>query len=77
MVLSVRRWTRRIVFIVLLALFTIVMYNGCRYIAVWIAPEDPYRVPQGSAEKVFRAQPAPLEENTLSDRLRLFYWYGE
>lgn len=77
MVLSVRRWARRLLFLVLLTLFTAAMYGGCRIIAVWINPEDPYRIPQGNAQKVFQPQMMLLEDRTLSDRLRLFYWYGE
>lgn len=77
MVLSVRRWARRLLFLVLLTLLTIAMYGGCRFIAVWITPEDPYRIPQGSAHKVFQSQLMLVEDATLADRLRLFYWYGE
>jgi Protein of unknown function (DUF4227) len=54
------------------------MYGGCRLLAVWIAPDDPYRVPQGHAQKVFKAADQQQGENgSIAERLRLFYWYGE
>lgn len=77
MVVSVRRWVRRIFFVLLLSFFTITMYGGCRFIAVWIAPEDPYRVPQGQALKVFQHDDYQDNGSSIYERLRLFYWYGE
>lgn len=77
MVVSLRRWLRRLMFVLLLCIFTITMYGGCRLLAVWIAPDDPYRVPQGHALKVFGATDQRAENGSISDRLRLFYWYGE
>jgi hypothetical protein len=77
MVVSVRKWLRRLLFAVMLFVFTVVMYGGCRYIAAWIAPADPYRVPQGNALKVFKAETAGAEGASFSERLKLFYWYGE
>ncbi|MFC4808421.1 DUF4227 family protein [Paenibacillus sp. GCM10023250] len=78
MVVSVRRWLRRLLFMLLLGVLTVTMYGGCRMIAVWIAPDDPYRVPQGHALKVFKAADQQEGENgSIAERLRLFYWYGE
>ncbi|RAP76455.1 DUF4227 family protein [Paenibacillus montanisoli] len=77
MVVSVRKWLRRIFFVLLLSFFTITMYGGCRFIAVWIAPENPYRVPQGQALKVFKTEPFQSDSGSIYDRLKLFYWYGE
>ena len=78
MVVSVRSWLRRMLFVLLLCFFTITMYGGCRLLAVWIAPDDPYRVPQGQALKVFEAGDQQQGENgSIAERLRLFYWYGE
>jgi hypothetical protein len=77
MVVSVRKWLRRFIFIALLCILTVVMYGGCRFIAAWIAPADPYRIPQGQALKVFNTQTDWNMESSISERLRLFYWYGE
>ncbi|MBP3964399.1 DUF4227 family protein [Paenibacillus lignilyticus] len=77
MVVSVRRWLRRILFVLLLCFLTITMYGGCRFIAVWITPQDPYRVPQGQALKVFNEEPFQVDASSIYDKLRLFYWYGE
>ncbi len=77
MVVSARSWLRRLFFIVLLSFFTIAMYGGCRFIATWIAPDDPYRVPQGKALKVFNEERLHMDSTTFSERLKLFYWYGE
>ncbi|MBW7458224.1 DUF4227 family protein [Paenibacillus sepulcri] len=76
MVVSLRRWVRRISFALLLAILTILMYGGCRFAAAWIVPSDPYRIPQGHALKVFQPY-AVAEDTSLSERLRVFYWYGE
>ncbi|WP_274651719.1 DUF4227 family protein [Paenibacillus humicola] len=77
MVVSVRKMVRRLIFIVLLVLLTFVTYGSCRYIAAWIAPDDPYRVPQGQALKVFQPGLGGTGSESIVDRLRLFYWYGE
>jgi hypothetical protein len=77
MVVSVRKWLRRLLFAAMLFVFTVAMYGGCRYIAVWIAPADPYRVPQGNALKVFNAEASGMEDTSFTERLKLFYWYGE
>jgi len=77
MVLSIRKWFRRATFLLLLVMLTSVVYDGCRLVGKWITPADPYRIPQGQALKVFgqdgNEQPSP----SISERLRLFYWYGE
>ncbi|MBB3109212.1 hypothetical protein FHS18_001264 [Paenibacillus phyllosphaerae] len=61
----------------ILVLCTTIMYNGCRILGDWITPENPYRVPQGAALKVFGNEQAIEANSTFSERLRLFYWYGE
>jgi len=75
-VLSVRRWVRRITFVLLLVILTLVMYGGCRFAAAWIVPNDPYRIPQGHALKVFHPY-AVVDDSSLAERLKVFYWYGE
>ncbi|MFC5650888.1 DUF4227 family protein [Paenibacillus solisilvae] len=77
MVVSARRWLKRLFFLVLLSFFTIAMYGGCRFIAAYITPTDPYRVPQGNALKVFNQEMLHRDNSTFSERLKLFYWYGE
>ncbi|BBH21065.1 hypothetical protein Back11_24100 [Paenibacillus baekrokdamisoli] len=77
MVLSARKWFRILFFILLLSILTMVMYGSCRFIATWIAPNDPYRIPQGKALKVFNPEMLHTDNTTFSERLKLFYWYGE
>ena len=77
MVVSLRKIFRRLLFVILLSVLTFVMYGSCRYIAAWIAPDDPYRIPQGHALKVFKPDPDGPDAGTISERLKLFYWYGE
>jgi hypothetical protein len=47
------------------------------WIEHWIAPVDPYRLPEGRATKVFRAGDPGRSGVEPADRLRLFLWYGE
>ncbi|MFD0711086.1 DUF4227 family protein [Paenibacillus sp. GCM10027626] len=77
MVLSIRKWLKCAVFIVLLILLTTIVYDGLRLVNAWLAPNDPYRIPQGKALKVFDLEGEQPIKESVADRLRLFYWYGE
>ncbi|MCI3920218.1 YqzK family protein [Paenibacillus sp. TRM 82003] len=77
MILPLRRWLHRLKYIMLFLVLTYAIYHVFDVVAAWIEP-DKYREPGGRAVKVFR-QDAPTEEayDTVAERLRFFYWYGE
>jgi hypothetical protein len=77
MVVSLHKWIRRLLFAVLVLLFTVTLYAGIRITAVWMLPSDPYRVPQGHSLKVFSPVTGGLDNATFAERLKFFYWYGE
>lgn len=77
MVLSLRKWLSRILFVVLFTLLLLVATGGYRWLVDVISPVHPYRTPKGDALKVFQTSPADAEKGSLTERLRWFYWYGE
>ncbi|MBD3918726.1 DUF4227 family protein [Paenibacillus sp. PR3] len=76
MVVSIRQWFGRLVFVLLFMLLTMIAFGGYRWLIDVVAPVDPYREPHGRALKVSGTLQTP-DESTMSDRLRWFYWYGE
>ncbi|WP_265525130.1 YqzK family protein [Paenibacillus sp. JDR-2] len=74
MVLSLRRWLSRILFVVIFTLLLLIVTGSYRWLVDVIAPVHPYREPKGAALKVFQAD---AEKGSITDRLRWFYWYGE
>jgi len=76
MVFSIRKWTSRLLFIVIFLLMLIVATGGYRWLIDAIAPIDPYHKPKGEAVKAFTQHGSP-EGGSIADRLRWFYWYGE
>jgi hypothetical protein len=77
MIVPLKRWLIRIKFIVLFIVLTYAVYHVFDTVATWIEP-DKYREPGGRALKVFRHEPqADADGDSVADRLRLFYWYGE
>lgn len=77
MVVSLRRWGRMLLFLVLFAMLTLCVFGGYRWAAGLLAPVDPYRSPGGGAVKVFKGHTVQQEGGSIADRLRWFYWYGE
>ncbi|GLX69060.1 DUF4227 family protein [Paenibacillus glycanilyticus] len=77
MVLSLRKWLSRILFVVIFTLLLLIVTGSYRFLIDAIAPVHPYRTPKGDALKVFQSDPAAVEKGSLADRLRWFYWYGE
>lgn len=77
MILSVRRWLSRILFIVIFVVLFLIATGGYRLLVDVISPVHPYREPKGSALKVFKTDPDTPEGGNAADRLRWFYWYGE
>jgi hypothetical protein len=62
---------------VLFMALTLALYHVLTWLDVWLGPQDKYREPQTQAVKAFVHATVPTENGTMSDRLRLFYWYGE
>ncbi|MBD2869587.1 DUF4227 family protein [Paenibacillus arenilitoris] len=77
MVLSIRRWMSRIVFLVIFAILLLIVTGGYRWLAEALSPVQPYRVPAGDALKVFKSEPGPPDSSNAADRLRWFFYYGE
>ncbi|KRE54315.1 YqzK family protein [Paenibacillus sp. Soil522] len=77
MVFSIRKWTSRIVFIVIFAVLLLAVTGSYRWLADAISPVHPYREPKGAALKVFVTDPNSPDSKNAADRLRWFYWYGE
>lgn len=77
MVLSLRKWIERAKFIALFAVLTFVLYQMLSVLSGWLAPGPKYRQPAGSAVKVFRQETGTMDANSMPERLKLFYWYGE
>ncbi|MCM3698259.1 MAG: DUF4227 family protein [Paenibacillus macerans] len=78
MVISLRRWLRSVKYLLLFAVLTYTLYRTFGLLEAYMFQEDKYRIPDGSAVKVFHAGiPGSGETSSLADRLKLFYWYGE
>ncbi|QAY68402.1 DUF4227 family protein [Paenibacillus protaetiae] len=77
MIVSVRRWLARILFLIAFAILFLVATGGYRLLIDAISPVHPYQEPRGHAAKVFRSDPEIPGDNNPLDRLRWFFWYGE
>ena len=78
MVVPLRKWMRRIVFLALFAAAAWILYGAVGSAQAWMVPNK-YREPEGRSVKAFRMNggaAADAPESAL-ERLRLFYWYGE
>ncbi|MNI24211.1 hypothetical protein D3C73_778240 [compost metagenome] len=77
MIFIYRKWLSRIRFVLLFMLLTYLLYH---VILVWsdiIQPTDRYKTPAGKSVKAFHQHTVNIDKGSISDRLRLFYWYGE
>jgi hypothetical protein len=78
MIVHLRKWIERMKFILLFLVLTYIMTHLCGYLSVWIEPKHSYQEPRGHAVKVFgEAETSREEASSFTDRLKLFYWYGE
>lgn len=77
MVLSVRKWLNRILFVIIFTLLFLITTGSYKWLVEVIAPVNPYQTPKGAALKVFQADPATAEKGSVTEQLRWFYWYGE
>jgi hypothetical protein len=77
LIVPLKRWLNRFKFLFLFIVLTYVIYHVFDVVTAWIEP-DRYREPGGRAVKVFQYEPVTAEPyESVADRLRLFYWYGE
>lgn len=77
MIVSMRKWVERAKFMVLFVVLTIVLYQVLAVLNTWLQPVHKYRQPEGRAVKVFRQDTSTMDAPSISERLKLFYWYGE
>jgi hypothetical protein len=77
MFFSYRKWRDRTRYFVLFMLLTYLLYHIMQIVTGWIQPTEKYKAPGGKAVKVFHHHASATESGSMSDRLRLFYWYGE
>jgi len=71
------KWWARLRFTMFFLALTVVLHSLLGWFHSWLAPENPYREPEGRALKVFRSGSASDAEPSPGNRLRLFYWLGE
>lgn len=77
LVLSMRRIVRRMIFVILFFLLTLIVSAGIRLLTDWLRMPDPYDAPSGHAVKVFMPYRDAEGGQPAADRLRLFYLTGE
>lgn len=71
------KWLDRLQFTLLFLVLTVMVHHGFGWIEGWIQPFDPYKVPEGNAEKVFQADGENGDGIDWAERLKLFLWLGE
>ncbi len=74
---TVNKWWERLQFTLLFVVLTLFVHHFFSLFHDWLKPRDPYKVPEGRAEKVFRSGEGGDPTVSPGDRLRLFYWLGE
>lgn len=78
MVISMRKWLLRLKYALMFMVLTYTLYYAIGLIKEYILLPDKYRVPEGSAVKVFYRDDTEVSDaDNLAERLKLFYWYGE
>lgn len=81
MIISLRKISRWMQMMILVCLFSFILYKMLEVVQVWIQPVDKYREPIGDSLKV-NAEYAKMPTdaywlNDLITRLKLFYFVGE
>lgn len=78
MIISVRKLVRFCKYMIVFMMLAYFLYRLLGMIDVYLMPVDKYRVPDGSAVKVFSIEQEGISGvDKLSERLKLFFWYGE
>ncbi|MFB9277304.1 DUF4227 family protein [Cohnella cellulosilytica] len=71
------RWWERLQFTLLFLALAVVVHGLFGWFHGWLDPNDPYKVPEGRAFKVFKTGEGSDPDVSPGDRLRLFFWMGE
>ncbi|WP_018751477.1 DUF4227 family protein [Paenibacillus sanguinis] len=78
MVISLRKWLRSGKYLLLFIALAYTLYKGLGLLDEYVFRADKYRVPEGAAVKAFHEGNASSSRmEALTDRLVLFFWYGE
>ena len=78
MVISLRKWLRTGKYLILFVALAYTFYKALGLLDDVLFREDKYRVPEGSAVKVFyEGVPGNNMMENMTERLKLFFWYGE
>jgi hypothetical protein len=77
MVFSLRKFKRRLKFLLQLLILTVLFYYSLNLVSRWIEPVEKYRTPTGHSVKVFQDEMLLEQQQSIIDRLALFYWMGE
>ncbi|MNR57233.1 hypothetical protein D3C85_1779640 [compost metagenome] len=78
MIFSYRKLIVRLQYILVFVALTVVLYQVMMAVSGWIQPVNKYKQPTGKSVKVFgQSEHISFDSNSISERLRLFYWYGE
>jgi hypothetical protein len=77
MISPMNKWWERLQYTLLFLALTLFVHHFFGWFHGWLLPANPYKAPQGRAEKVFQAGEGDNPDASPGDRLRLFYWYGE
>lgn len=79
MIISLRKWWNGFKYVVLFIMLAYVMYKTLGLLDEYVLTMDKYRIPDGSAVKVFQSDAGRAVSGleVMSDRFKLFLWYGE
>ncbi|OCT12462.1 hypothetical protein A8709_32060 [Paenibacillus pectinilyticus] len=78
MIFSYRKLIVRLQYVFVFMALTIILYQVMMVVSDWIQPVNKYKAPTGHSVKVFgQTEHVSFDSNSISERLRLFYWYGE
>lgn len=75
MIISLRKWIRKMIFLIVLVVFTFIISILFEKISLWVEQDPNYQQPSGQAVKVLAD--SSVDNKSMLDRLRFFYWYGE
>lgn len=78
MIISVRKLVRFCKYSIVFIMLAYFLYKLLGVIDIYLLPVDKYRVPDGSAVKVFHIEQDGVSGvDKMTERLKLFFWYGE
>lgn len=78
MIFSYRKMIVRLQYMLVFMAMTVILYQVLMAVSNWIQPVNKYKPPTGHSVKVFgQGEHVSFDSSSMSERLRLFYWYGE